>query len=112
VLRCGVLLAHYGDQRDVQAAALAHHGQDRELDSDAPWQAARPHLEALVGVAPLDGPADGVVPDVHDAVPADKDAVKEGHELQEGIKDQPLDERSRQGDDYEADAQADEHPVG
>jgi hypothetical protein len=70
------LSAHHGQHRDVQASTLAADCQDCELNANALGQAAGPHLKAGVGVASFDGPADGVVPNVHDAIPADKYPIK------------------------------------
>lgn len=79
-------LAFHGQHRKVQTGALANDCKDCELDTNAPGQAAFPHLKAGIGITSLNSPADGIIPDIHDSIPPDEDAVKESHELKEGIK--------------------------
>lgn len=105
-------LAHHGQHRNVQTGTLANDCKDRELDANTLGKAAFPHLIAGVGVTSLNSPTDSVVPDIHDSVPADEDTVKEGNELKDGIKNQPLDQYRSEGDDNESDIQPNEQLVG
>jgi len=93
---------------------LTNNCQDCELNAYASGQAAFPHLKAGIGIAPFDGSADGVVPDVHDTIPANKDTIKECHKFKEWeliFNHQPLDQRCREGDEYESNVQTDEQLI-
>ena len=100
-----IQLVAQGQHRKVQTGALANDCENCELNADASGQAAFPHLEAGVSIASLDGPADSVIPDIHDSVPADKYTVKKSNELEEGIKEQPLDQGCSESNDNESDVQ-------
>jgi len=72
------------DQRyqcKVQAQSLAAERQQGKLDANAPWQAARPHFVTRVGIGTFYGSGNCIIPDVPNAVPAEKDAVEKGNKL-------------------------------
>jgi len=99
-------------QGKVQTGALADNGTECKLDADASREAALPHLEAGVRIASFNRSTNCIVPDIHDSVPADKDAIKESHELKEGIKDEPLDHDASEGEANEANIQPYQQLVG
>lgn len=107
-----LIVTHHTDQGQVEASRLTAHGKESKLDADTFRHAARPHLEAGVGIRTLHSSGNSVVPNVHQPVPAYEDPVKESDILKKGTEDQPINQRDGKGKDDETDAQADQEGVG
>lgn len=107
-----LVVAHEADEGKVQSSRLAKNGSQGKLETYATGDTARPHFEARMCIGSFNGPRNGIIPNVHETVPANECPVKERHVHQDGRKDQPVNQHNGQSEHNKTNAQSHQKSVG